>query len=174
MSYFVIDGLVLLTRSYVLPVVFTRATLCYSAGICYGISVCVCLCVCVTHRQTRVLCIKTAKLFVAILLLSDSSIILVFRHWGSLLNSDGFISNEGAEYNGGWEIGRFLTNKSVYQKLYRSRIGNHAQAIEWEHFRWPLVTQPSLSSLKANISQTWRRAGFSAIAELGLVLSYQS
>jgi len=43
----------------------------------------VCLCV------TRVLCIKTAKLFVEILLHPDSPIILVFRHRGSLLNSDG-------------------------------------------------------------------------------------
>ena len=89
----------------------------------------VCLCV------TRVLCIKTAKRFIEIFLPPDSPIILVFRHCGSLLNSD------GAKY-GGEKIGQFLTDKLVYlgngarygQSCYRSRIGNHAQAIEWWHF----------------------------------------
>jgi len=71
--------------------------------------VCLSVCPCVT----RVLCIKTAKHFVEILLSPDSPIILVFRHRGSLLNSDGFTPNGGVEFNG-WEIGRFLTNKSVY------------------------------------------------------------
>jgi len=61
----------------------------------------VCLCV------TRVLCIKTAKRFVEILLPSDSTIILVFRHRGSLLNSYGFIPNRGAEYNGVRKLGDF-------------------------------------------------------------------
>jgi len=72
--------------------VFTRATLC--AGICSGISVRV--------SVRRVLCIKTAKHFVEILLLPDSPTILVFRHRGSLLNSDGFsfTPNGGAEYKG--------------------------------------------------------------------------
>jgi len=62
---------------------------------------------------TRVLCIKTAKHFVEILLPPDSPIILVFRHRGSLLNSYGFTPNGGAEYRGvrKWV---FLTSKLVY------------------------------------------------------------
>jgi len=76
----------------------------------YDISVCLSVCLCVT----RVLCIKTAKRYVKILLPHDRPIILVFRHRGSLLNSDGFTSNGGTEYKVGEKIGRFLTNKSVY------------------------------------------------------------
>jgi len=56
----------------------------------------VCLCV------TCMLYIKTAKLFVKILLPPDSHIILVFRYRGSLLNSGGFTLNQGTEYKG-WE-----------------------------------------------------------------------
>jgi len=55
----------------------------------------------------RVLCIKTAKHFVEILLPPDSPIILVFQHRGSLLKSDVFTPNGGAEYKGGEKIGRF-------------------------------------------------------------------
>jgi len=98
---------------------------------------CVCLCV------TRLLCIKTAKRFVEILLPPDSPIILVFRHRGSLLNSDGFTPNGGSEYKGVRKLHDFFTNKSVHlgngarygHGCYRSRIGNHTQAIEWWHFR---------------------------------------
>jgi len=50
-------------------------------GLCYGNSVCLSVCLCVTG----VLCIKTAKRFVEILLPPDSPIILVFWHGGSLL-----------------------------------------------------------------------------------------
>jgi len=54
---------------------------------------------------TRVLCVKTAKPFVEILLPPDSPLILVFRHRGSLVNSDGFTPNWGAECKGGdWAI----------------------------------------------------------------------
>jgi len=69
---------------------------------------------------TRVLCVKTAKRLVQILLPPNSQIILGFRHSGPLLNSDGFIPNGGAEYKGvvvvrwGEKIGRFVANKSVY------------------------------------------------------------
>jgi len=67
-----------------------------------------CASVCVSH-------IKTAKHFVEVLLPADSPAILVFRHRGSLLNSDGFTPNECAKYKGGGEkIGRFLTNKAVH------------------------------------------------------------
>jgi len=68
-----------------------------SAGIAVAIPS-VLLCV------TRVLCVRTAKLFVEILLPPDSPIILVFHHRGSLLNSDCFTFNRDAEYKGGgWE-----------------------------------------------------------------------
>jgi len=90
--------------------VFTRATLCLREYI-YRNFVCLCVCLCVT----RVLCIKKAKCFVEIILPPDCAIILVFRHRGSLLKSDGFTPNGGAEY----KIGRFLTNKSMY-------LGNRA------------------------------------------------
>jgi len=111
----------------------------FSAGICYHISVCLCVCLYVTP----VLCMKTAKCFVKILLLPDSPIILVFHHRGLLLNSDIFTPNGGAEYKEGEKNWRFLTNKSVYlgnsarsgHSYYRSWIGNHTQAIKWWHFR---------------------------------------
>jgi len=77
----------------------------------------VCLCV------IRVLCIKSAKHFVKFLLPPDSSIILVFRHRGSLLNSYSFTPN-GRLIQGGDKIGRFLTNKSMF-------LGNGA--------RYPLI-----------------------------------
>jgi len=46
---------------------------------------------------TRVDCIKTAERIIEILSLSDRPIILVFRHQGSLLKSDGFTPNGDAE-----------------------------------------------------------------------------
>ena len=49
---------------------------------------------------TRVLCVKTAERIIEILLLSDRPIILVFRHQGSLRNSDGFTPNGGVKYKG--------------------------------------------------------------------------
>jgi len=49
-----------------------------------------------------VLCFKMAKHFIKILSPPDSFIILVFHHWGLLLNSDSFTPNEGAKYKG-WE-----------------------------------------------------------------------
>jgi len=70
-----------------------------SLGICYGVSVCV------SHA-----CFvsKTAEHFVKILLRPDSPIILVFRHRGSLFNSDGFTPNGGAEYRGVRKLGNCL------------------------------------------------------------------
>jgi len=49
---------------------------------------------------TCVYCIKTAERIIEILSLSDRPIILVFRHKGSLLKSDGFTPNGGAKYKG--------------------------------------------------------------------------
>jgi len=49
---------------------------------------------------TRVICIKTAERIIEILSPSDRPIILVFRHQGSLIKSDGFTPNGGAKYNG--------------------------------------------------------------------------
>jgi len=49
---------------------------------------------------TPVICIKTAERIIEILSLSDRSIILVFRHQGSLRKSDGFAPNGDAEYKG--------------------------------------------------------------------------
>jgi len=122
--------------------IFTHTMLCY-VGMCYGNS----FCLSVRLWVTCMLCIKTAKRFVEILLPSDSPIILVFHHRGLLLNSDGFTPN-GPPNIMGEKIGWFLTNKSVYlgngvrysHSCYRSQIGNHTRAKEWCHFRWPWVT----------------------------------
>ena len=150
-----------------------------NVGVCYGNSVCVfvCLSVCASH----VLCIKMAKHFIEILLLPDSPIILVFHHWGSLLNSDGFTPNRGAKYTG--EVRKWaIFDKSVYLRngaryghsCYISQIGNHTQLsnggtfddLEWTQ---PPVLRSPCNSM-SNISQTWHHTGFSAIAELGLVI----
>jgi len=45
-------------------------------------------------------CIKTAERIIEVLLASDRSIILVFRHHGLSRNFDGFTPNEGAKYKG--------------------------------------------------------------------------
>jgi len=47
---------------------------------------------------TRMLYIKTVERILEIRSLSDRSIILVFRHQGSLRKSDGFTPNEGSKY----------------------------------------------------------------------------
>jgi len=82
----------------------------------------VCLCVC----DTRMLCIKTAKHFVEILLPPDSPIILVFRHRGSLLNSDGFTSNGDAKYKGGWEnlaiFDRCISETARYTAIFAIEV----------------------------------------------------
>jgi len=58
----------------------------------------VCLSVCLS--VTRVYCIKTAERTIEILSLSDRSIILVFRHQGSLCKPEGVTANGGAKYKG--------------------------------------------------------------------------
>ena len=59
------------------------------------------VCPSVSPSDTRVYCIKTAEHIIEILLLSDRSIILVFRHQGSFCNSEGVTPNVGAKYEGG-------------------------------------------------------------------------
>ena len=49
---------------------------------------------------TRVLCVKMAERIITILSPSDRTIILVFRHQGSLRKSGGFTPNGGAKYKG--------------------------------------------------------------------------
>jgi len=49
---------------------------------------------------TCVYCIKTAERIIEILSLSDRPIILVFRHQGSLLKSEGVTHNDGAKHKG--------------------------------------------------------------------------
>jgi len=116
---------------------------CYaSAGICYGISICLCACLCVTH----LLCFKTAKRFIKIFSPPDSPIIIVFRHRGSLLNSSGFTPNWICRIQGVRKLGDFwpiswCISETVWDTaIVASRMGNHTQAIEWWHFRWPYVT----------------------------------
>jgi len=61
-------------------------------GICYANSV--------RPSVTRVICMKTDRHIIKVLSLSDSTIILVFRHQGSLHEWDGFAPNGVAEYKG--------------------------------------------------------------------------
>jgi len=72
-----------------LILIFTRDSIYGIARICHANSVCL--------SVTRVYCIKTAERIIEILSLSESDrpIILVFRHQGSLRNSDGFTPNGG-------------------------------------------------------------------------------
>jgi len=73
---------------------FTRDSICYSAYMPRQFRPSVC------PSVTRVYCIKTAEHIIEILSLSDRTIILVFRHEGSLRKSDGFTPNGGAKYKG--------------------------------------------------------------------------
>jgi len=57
-------------------------------------------CLSVHLSFTRVLFVKTAERIIEILSLSDRPVVLVFRHPGSSLKSDGFIPNGGAKYKG--------------------------------------------------------------------------
>jgi len=56
--------------------------------------------ICPSVCHTLVL-FKTAERIIEILSLSDRSIIIVFRHQGSLHKSDGFTPNGGSKYKGG-------------------------------------------------------------------------
>jgi len=62
---------------------------------------------------TRVICVKTAERIIKILSPSDRPIILVFRHRGSLLKSDGFTPNGGAKYKG---VAIFDQYAAIYRK----------------------------------------------------------
>ena len=53
---------------------------------------------------THVYYSKTAERSIELLSPSDRTIILVFRHQGSLRKSDGFSPNGGAKYKGGVPI----------------------------------------------------------------------
>ena len=72
---------------------FTRDSIIYAiARICYANSVCL--------SVTRVICVKTAERIIEFFLPSDSPIIQVFRHQGSLRKSGGFTPNGGANTRG--------------------------------------------------------------------------
>jgi len=132
---------------------------------------------------TRVLCIKTAKNFVEILLQSDSPIILVFRQWGTLFNSDGFTRNRSTKYRGGNLA--ILTKKSVYLKngvryshcCYTSWIGTIAKLsndgtsdnLEWLHHQYqvhPIIWRRISCKQCMLQPATWGRTSFLAIAEV--------
>ena len=68
------------------------------------------------------LCVKTVKLFVEILLPPDNPIILVFHHQGSLLNSNGFIPIGGTEYKRGEKIGQFLISQCIKETVQDTAI----------------------------------------------------
>ena len=103
-----------------------------SMGICYGTFVCLCH-TCFVSKWLNIL----SNFFYHLI----APIILVFCHGGSLLNSDGFTPNVGAEYRGvevrklGDFFYQYLRNGARYgHSCYRSRIGKHTQPIEWWHF----------------------------------------
>ena len=58
---------------------------------------------------TRAYCIKTAECIIKILSPSDRTIILVFRHQGSLRKSDGFNPNGGTKYKRGRNFQRICS-----------------------------------------------------------------
>jgi len=111
-----------------------------SVGVRYGNSICLCV--------SHMLCIKTTKRFVKILLPPDSPSFKFFVTEGRCFTLTAS-SLTGCHTQGGEKIGQFFTDESVYLRngaryghsCYRSQIGNHTQAIEWCHFRWPWATQ---------------------------------
>ena len=80
------------------PLYYARQHICYSAYMPRQFRPTVRLSV--RLSVTRVYCIKTAERIIEILSPSDRSIILVFRHQGSLRKSDGFTPNGGGKYKG--------------------------------------------------------------------------
>jgi len=78
---------------------YARQHTCYSAYMPRQFRPSVCLSV--RLPVTRVYCIKTAERIIEVLSRSDSPIILVFRHQGSLCKSDGVTPNGGAKYKRG-------------------------------------------------------------------------
>ena len=107
-------------------------------------------------------CIKTAEHIIKILSLSDRSIILVFRHQGSLHKSDGFIPNEGAKYKDGSNfrpICRYISERDTgivtmedEYKLIKSYVLYQIVSLSMTLN----VSEPQFQchSVKANISQT--------------------
>ena len=79
-------------------VFYARQHICYSAYMPRQFRPSVCLSV--RPSVTRVYCIKTAEHIIEILSPSDRSIILVFRHQGTLRKSEGVTPYGGAKYNG--------------------------------------------------------------------------
>jgi len=77
---------------YIIQQYLLRSTVYAIARVCHANSV--------RPSVTRVYCIKTAERIIEILSPSDRSIILVFRHQGSLRKSDGFTPNGGSKYKG--------------------------------------------------------------------------
>jgi len=76
--------------------VFMRDSIYAIARKCHANSVCLSIC----SSVKRMYCIKTAERMIEILSPSDRTIILVFRHQGSLHKSEGVITNGGAKYKG--------------------------------------------------------------------------
>jgi len=117
-------------------------------------------------RVTRVLCIKMAKRFVEILLTPDSPIILVFHHWRSLINANGFTPTRAPNTRGGEKCGNFLPiswcisetvrdTTIVAIEVEQETIPKPSNGGTFHDLEWP---QPPVSrlrySLKANVSQT--------------------
>ena len=162
---------------------YTRQHICYSAY---------------TPRQfrpsihpsvTRMLCVKMAERIIKILSLSDRSIILVFRHQGSLLKSDGFTPIGGTKYKGGsfyrpicsyisdTVIDRGIVSMEDEYEVVCALLNSAA----FNYLQWPWnQISKSQYSLKVNISQTVHpihsmfcssRLGFSGIGRSNGALS---
>jgi len=81
------------------PISNTYSCHCERNASCHMTCLSICLSVCDTH----VLCIKMTECFIEVLLPPDSPVILVFRHRGLLLTSDGFTPIRGTKYKREWE-----------------------------------------------------------------------
>ena len=135
---------------------------------------------CPSVTLVQMYCIKTAERIIKILSLCDRPIILVFRHQGSLRNSDGFIPNGGSKYKGGSNfrpicgyisetvIDRCIVTMEDEYKVVCA-LSNSAAIDDLERPRTPVSR--SQYSLKANISQTmhplhvWFQASFSGLTD---------
>jgi len=112
---------------------------------------------------TRMYCIKTAECIIEILSPPDRTIILVFRHQGSLRKSDGLIPNGAAKYNGGtnfWPIcgyisERILDRGTVTMEDEYKVVCALSNSATFNDLEWPRTSvSRSQYSFKANISQT--------------------
>jgi len=133
------------------------ATTCYSAYMPRQFRLSLC------PSVTRVIWIKTAERIIEILSRSDRTIILVFRHQGSLCKSDGFTPSEGAEYKRDsdcWPICGYISETVIDWSILTMEdeykvVCSLSNGASFDDLEWPRTpVSRSQYTVKANISQT--------------------